>query len=124
MGTGSGPPLRNLDSSNDRPVPVPIFSPRSEYLVVSGIAPALRALLDRLIDYAGMFPPASLPPAAAIANYQSYQSGEHAWMLRWLVVGAAELGQVPPDLDGSLAVLSDADQPRAAVIEAKRIVRA
>ncbi len=88
------------------------------------IAPGLRALLDRLIDYAGMFAPASLPRDAAIANYKSYQSGENAWMLRWLVVGAAELEHVPRELDGSLAVLSDADEARAAVIEAKRIIRA
>jgi hypothetical protein len=88
------------------------------------IAPALRALLDRLIDYAGMFPPAALSRDAAIANYESYRTGEYAWMLRWLVVGAAELAHVPRDLDGSLAVLGDADEPRAAVIETKRIVRA
>jgi hypothetical protein len=71
-----------------------------------------------------MFPPAALPPAAAIANYQTHQRSEHAWMLRWLVVGAAELGRVPRELDGSLAVLGDADEPRAAVLETRRIVRA
>ncbi len=88
------------------------------------IAPGLRALLDRLIDYAGMFAPASLPRDAAVANYKSYRSGEHAWMLRWLVIGAAELEHVPRELDGSLAVLSDADEARAAVIETKRVVQA
>lgn len=88
------------------------------------IAPGLGALLDGLIDYAGMFPPAALPAAAAAANYASYRAGEHARVLRWLVVGAAELAHVPRELDGLLAVLSDADEPRAAVIEAKRVVRA
>jgi len=88
------------------------------------IAPALKALLDRIIDYAGTFPPAALAGDAAIANYEKYRAGEHAWMLRWLVVGTADLAKVPRELDGSLAVLSDADEPRAAVIEAKRIVRA
>jgi hypothetical protein len=87
------------------------------------VAPGLRALLARLIDYAGMFPPASLPCEAAIAKYQSYRNGEHAWMLRWFVVGAAQLERVPRELDGSLAVLSDADEARAAIIETKRIVR-
>jgi hypothetical protein len=87
-------------------------------------APGLRALLDRLIDYAGLFPPAALPRDAAVANYLGYRAGEHAWMLRWLVVGAAELPHVPAELDGSLAVLTDADEPRAAVIESKQIVRA
>jgi hypothetical protein len=83
------------------------------------IAPALRALLERLIDYAGTFPPATLPCSAAVANYQSYRQGEHAWMLRWLVVGAGDLERVPRDLDGALSVLTDTDEPRAAVIETK-----
>jgi hypothetical protein len=87
------------------------------------VAPGLRALLDRLIDYAGMFPPAALTRDAAVANYESYRAGEHAWMLRWLVVGAAELPHVPAELDGLLAVLGEADEPRAAVIESKQIVR-
>jgi hypothetical protein len=88
------------------------------------IAPGLRALLDGLIDYAGMFPPAALPCGSAVANYTRYRTTERAWMLRWLVVGAAELAHVPKELDGSLAVLADADEPRAAVIESKRIIRA
>jgi hypothetical protein len=87
------------------------------------VVPCLTALFDRLIDYAGMFPPATLSCAAVIDNYQRYRSGQHAWMLRWLVVATAELEHVPRNLDGSLAVLSDVDEPRAAVIEAKRIVR-
>ena len=85
------------------------------------VAPSVRALLDRLIDYAGMFPPASLPADDAVANYKTYRCGDHAWMLRWLVVGAADLGHVPRELDGALAVLSDTDEPRAAAIETKRI---
>ena len=88
------------------------------------VAPGLRALLERLIDYAGMFPPAALACGDAVANYTRYRAGGHAWMLRWLVVGAAELAHVPRELDGSLAVLTDADEPRAAVIETKRVVRA
>src|SRR5437763_3891487 len=87
------------------------------------VAPGLRALLERLIDYAGMFPPATLACGDAVANYTRYRAGEHAWMLRWLVVGAAELPHVPRELDGSLSVLTDADEPRAAVIETRRVVR-
>src|SRR6266487_455294 len=49
-------------------------------------SPALRALLERLIDYAGTFPPATLQCQAAVANYATYRTGPHAWMLRWLVV--------------------------------------
>lgn len=86
--------------------------------------PAFAALLDRLIDYAGTFPPAALSSAAAVANYGHARTGPYAWMLRWLVVSAADLPHVPRTLDGSLAVLTDADEPRAAVLEAKRVVRA
>lgn len=87
------------------------------------VAPALRALLERLIDYAGMFPPASLGREDAIARYRRYRESEHAWMLRWLVLSAAELEAVPRDLDGSLAVLGDTDEPRAAVMETRRVLQ-
>src|SRR5262245_39438675 len=87
-------------------------------------APALRALLERLIDFAGTFPPATLAREAAVANYLRYRAGEHAWMLRWLVVSAADVPQVPRELDGILSVLSDADEPRAAAIETKRVIAA
>ena len=80
------------------------------------MAPALAALLDRLIDYAGTFPPAGLPRDVAVANYLRYHVGPHAGMLRWLVVSAADLPHVPRARDGSLSVLADADEPRAAVV--------
>ncbi len=85
------------------------------------VLPGLRALLENLIDYAGMFPPAALSREAAVVKYQHYRRGKHSWILRSLVVNAAELEHLPDDFDGSLAVLSDGDQPRAAAIETKRI---
>lgn len=86
------------------------------------VAPGLRALLERIIDYAGMFPPATLDADTAVAHYERYRHEPHAWMLRWLVIGAADLGRVPAELDGTLSVLSDGEQPRAATVEAKRVV--
>lgn len=88
------------------------------------IAPALRALLERLIDYAGIYPPAALPLETSVANYSSYQSGEFSWMLRWLVVGTNELQNVPKSLDGSISLLSETDDARAATIESKAVVQA
>ena len=85
------------------------------------VAPALRALCERLVDYAGTYPPASLPRDAAVANYLVYRDSPHAWMLRWLVIGSAEVAGVPEELSGSLAVVGDADEPRAAVIESRRV---
>src|SRR5258705_10791873 len=86
------------------------------------IASCIRAMLDRFIDYSGMFPPTGSSCDVAIANYKGYRKEEHALMLRCLVIPAAELEHVPPELHASLAVLSDADESRAAVIDAKRSV--
>lgn len=40
-----------------------------------------RAMLEGLIDYAGLFPPASLELEAAVAGYRAARSGPHAWVL-------------------------------------------
>ena len=85
-------------------------------------APALRALLLNAIDYAGAFPPASLPLAAAVTNYQQYQQSEHSWMLGRLVIGLAHMKDVPEALDGHLSVLTNADHSRASAIEARMVV--
>ena len=49
--------------------------------------PALRALLERLIDYRHV--PATLACDDAIANYRRYRTSQHAWMLRHLVIARA-----------------------------------
>lgn len=92
--------------------------------MVKTLSPALRALITRIIDYAGTFPPAALPCGAAIDNFASYRKSEHAWMLRWVVVSSADLAKVSTEFDGTLSVLADVDEPRAAVIEAKRVFHA
>jgi hypothetical protein len=87
------------------------------------VAPALKALVEKLIDYAGVFPPASLTRDIAVENFKKYQSGAHSWMLRSLVLNSSELEHIPANFTGSLAVLSDKDEPRAATIESKQIIR-
>jgi hypothetical protein len=57
---------------------------------------ALRTLLGELIDYAGLFPPASLGIAEAARNYAAYREGTHAWMLGCFIVPAAQLSEVDP----------------------------
>ena len=86
------------------------------------IASSLRALLGNLIDYAGMFPPASLAREAAIGRYGSYQSSEHVWMLNRFVISAAQIDVLPAELGWRFAVLRDADHPRADAIESKKII--
>jgi hypothetical protein len=51
----------------------------------------LRFLLEHLIDYAGLFPPAELSMAEAVKNYAAYRQGEHAWMLGRFIVPAGRL---------------------------------
>lgn len=50
-----------------------------------------RALLSRIVDYAGLFPPASLGMDASVHNYHRYLSGDHGWLLAGVVVPAPRL---------------------------------
>jgi hypothetical protein len=88
------------------------------------VAPALKALLESFIDYAGVFPPAKLPVDEAVANYSDYRIGEYSWMLHLLVIDGARLQQVPKSLDGCLAVITESDETRAASLETKSVVLA
>jgi hypothetical protein len=42
---------------------------------------SLRAFLEHLIDYAGLFPPASLDMPDAVATYARHLGSHHAWMV-------------------------------------------
>ena len=55
------------------------------------VAESATALLSGLIDYAGLFPPASLAMAAAVANYDAYLRGEYSWILGRFIVPVARL---------------------------------
>lgn len=94
------------------------------HLTSKSVAPALRALVEKLIDYAGMFPPAQLPLDDTVCQYVNYKNSEQSWMLRWLVVSAKELPSVPRELDGQLAVLGTSDDARAASLETTSVVDA
>jgi hypothetical protein len=52
-----------------------------------------RFLLEHLIDYAGLFPPAELSMAEAVKNYAAYRQSEHAWMLGRFIVPATRLDE-------------------------------
>jgi hypothetical protein len=77
---------------------------------------ALAILLDSLIDYAGLFPPAGLPMHEAVAHYDRYLRSEHSGALgRFILpvarlqefVGAAESRSI--DAPWRLSVLAGAD---------------
>jgi hypothetical protein len=57
---------------------------------------SLRALLNGIVDYAGLFPPAKLPLDLAIRNYVRYRQEADAWMLGRFVIPAARLGELAP----------------------------
>ena len=61
---------------------------------------AARALLRDLIDYAGLFPPASLTLAQAVANYDSYLHSEWNWILGRFIVPVARLGEFEETCSG------------------------
>ncbi len=47
-----------------------------------------------IVDYAGLFPPASCGMAEAVANYAEYRHGPDRWMLGRFVVAASRLGEL------------------------------
>lgn len=54
---------------------------------------AAETLLGRIIDYAGLFPPAALGMESAVRNYQRYLGRDCGWMLGGFIVPAARLGE-------------------------------
>jgi hypothetical protein len=82
------------------------------------VSRSLKILLDGLIDYAGLFPPASLPMEEAVANYDRYRRGPFAWALGRFVVQAERLAQVPRTF--SVSVLATPENlPAVDVVEMK-----
>lgn len=67
-------------------------------------------LFGELIDYAGLFPPASLDLDAAIAEYREARTGRQRWMLGRFIVPASRL----EDLGGRLmATMTASEEPWA-----------
>lgn len=67
---------------------------------------SLRALLSGLVDYAGLFPPAKLDMAAAVAKYGEHRQGRYAYGLARFICPVSRLSEFAtasarhlPDLD-------------------------
>jgi hypothetical protein len=60
----------------------------------ASVAPALRALLEHVVDYAGLFPPAALSMHDAAVEYAAHRESPNAWMLGRFVVPVARLGEL------------------------------
>lgn len=52
-----------------------------------------RALLENVVDYAGLFPPASLPMSTAVSAYAAYLSGPDRELLGRFVLPSARLAE-------------------------------
>lgn len=64
------------------------------------MSPALTRLLDGIIDYAGLFPPARLTMEDAVTNFLAYQGGPEAWIVSRFVCPASRLGELERQLAG------------------------
>ena len=64
----------------------------------------VRTLLTDAIDYAGLFPPAQLDMAGAVAEYASYLDSSDAWALGRFVAPAARLDELAGTAAASAAV--------------------
>ncbi|HEV3375874.1 MAG TPA: hypothetical protein VG126_01185 [Thermoleophilaceae bacterium] len=67
-----------------------------------------RALLERLIDHAALFPPASMSMEEALAEDRAARTSPYAWMLDRFVCPASKLGSLDA-LDAPVSVVLDAD---------------
>jgi hypothetical protein len=65
----------------------------------SAVATSSSALLKNLIDYAGLFPPASLNMTAAVANYDLYLRSKWNWILGRFIVPLSRLNEFQVALD-------------------------
>ncbi|GAB4581486.1 MAG: hypothetical protein Fur0022_42330 [Anaerolineales bacterium] len=65
--------------------------------------PSLFPLLNQIIDYAGLFPPANLALEPAIKNFIRYQTWSERWMLSRFIIPAARLDELARLIDAGLA---------------------
>jgi hypothetical protein len=88
---------------------------------------SLRALLNHIVDYAGLYPPASLPLPDVVANYQRYLRSQDGWMLNRLVLPLDKLATVKIGADWRLSVLVEGEPgtmpPQVQTLESKGFQR-
>lgn len=72
-----------------------------------------RAVLAGAVDYAGLFPPASLSMGEVVANYATYRASPDAWALGRLVVPAGRLAEC---LEAAGPLLRDGDPWRVSAL--------
>ena len=68
---------------------------------------ALRLLLDSVVDYAGLFPPAKLDMRPTVANYARYRKCADGWMLSRLIVPVTRFPEFVHEADDLLPTVAD-----------------
>ena len=76
----------------------------------------MRDVFSELIDYAGLFPPATCTMAEAVRNYHAYRISGDRWMLGTFVVAAARLEELSAVLEVEQVPLPAADPWRVSVV--------
>lgn len=76
--------------------------------------PSLKHFMSGILDYAGRFPPASLPLDTALSRYQTYQQTDERWILGKFVIPDTELASIKTSDNISFSVIlsePDSDAP-------------
>ena len=85
----------------------------------------VRAAFARLIDYAGLFPPAALSMERALSEYATGIARPPAWMLGRFIVPASRVGELSAvhggDATLALSVILDAPNDALGWFEATRL---
>lgn len=71
-----------------------------------------------LFDYAGVFPPASLPVAEAMDHYQDLKAGADGWLVGPMLVRAGQVDEAPRVAE--LGVIADAPLPPGSYAQVER----
>jgi len=69
---------------------------------------SIETLLERILDYAGLFPPADLEMSQAVARYNDYRNGPDSWMLGRFICPVTRLSEFERNARAYLAYDLDA----------------
>ena len=82
------------------------------------VSPVLHALLEGVVDYAGLFPPAALSMFDAVAEYAAQRGSPAAWMLGRFVVPVTRLDELARS-HAALAVAGQGAWPLSVLVSAE-----
>lgn len=68
---------------------------------------SIRILMDAILDYAGLFPPAKLDMGQTVHNYATFREGAERWMLSRLIIPVARVEEFEEHASTLLPVSND-----------------